>query len=111
MASAVEANLVYYNKWRDVKQHKCELLYSGLISGVPPALLVPSDAPNTTEWVVPCVNSTNPKLEPRDLSQWFSAIETIVGCRPKRVTAAIVASDGTVVYYFVFDGIMVPTQD
>lgn len=101
MSQAVVENLSYYNNWTDVDTVRCQLPH-GLIQGSPP------DSPHATAWVVPCVSGD---LSPSDISLWFAAVESASSERPSRVTAAIIASDGTIVYYHVYDGVTVPSID
>ena len=51
------------------------------------------------------------KLSVKEINQWFKIIKTTIGYRPKRIIIAIINDDGTIVYYFIHDGITKPRQN
>lgn len=104
----VTTNLVHYNSWTEVKPHSFS---SGtILTGFPPSKLDSSDEDNVKEWVVPTSMVSNSELSLSEIDGWFEAI-ALVESRPKRVTIAMVNDDGTVVYYFIHDGVVKPRQN
>jgi tRNA-splicing endonuclease subunit Sen15 len=102
----VKTNLVHYNLWTSVKVHD----RLKVLSGVPPLKLDLDDPDEMREWVIP--KSMNDKqLQLTEIESWFSKLEHEVKVRPKRVTIALVNDDGTIVYYFIHDGIVKPRQN
>lgn len=108
LSQQVHTNLVHYNKWSDVQFHGME---SGVIvSGIPPTKLDSRDAPNSREWVVPRSYLEKPELSVDEINTWFVEL-TKLGSRPLRITIGIVSDDGTIVYYFIYDGVVKPPQN
>lgn len=104
----VTTNLVHYNSWTEVHEH---VLESGtILSGVPPSKLDLSDEGNAREWVIPRSIASRPELSLMEIEGWFEALGKLDE-RPKRVTIAMVNDDGTVVYYFIHDGVVKPRQN
>ena len=56
-------------------------------------------------------NQDQLKLTVGEINHWFKIIKTIIGYRPKRIIIAIINDDGTIVYYFIHDGITKPRQN
>lgn len=103
----VQTNLVHYNKWTDVDAVVCgEYTF---LKGNPPEKLDERDTPGQPEWVVPLA-MTDQNVSTSEIDKWFCNI-ALVAARPARVTLALVNTDGTVVYYFVHDGIVKPRQN
>lgn len=106
LVDQVVTNLVHYNLWTSVEKHGENL---NVLSGVPPARLAEHDSPNQREWVVPRLMEQK-HLTLEEIEAWFAQIEGL-GSRPKRLTIGLVNDDGTVVYYFVHDGVVKPRQN
>lgn len=104
----VITNLVHYNSWTEVQAHVLES--STILSGVPPSKLDLSDEDNAREWIIPSSIALKPELSLEEIEGWFEAIRKL-NERPKRVTIAMVNDDGTVVYYFIHDGVVKPRQN
>lgn len=105
MLDQLKTNLVHYNNWSQVTDH------AGLfVSGLPPAKLDARDEDNRREWVVPRSNQ-QPQLSVREIDQWFVKVAEESGTRPERIAVGILNDDGTVVYYFIHDGVVVPPQN
>lgn len=100
-------NLVHYNLWHDVNFHKLDGVQ--ILSGIPPNHLVEHDLDNQVEWVVPQTMDT-PSVSMDTIGEWFDKVAEHSN-RPKRITMAIVNDDGTIVYYFVHDGVIKPRQN
>lgn len=106
-AQQVKTNLVHYNLWQNVEVHSLDGIH--ILCGIPPARLDQNDEENQKEWVVP--ESMNHDSVSMDvIGGWFDRIAHVT-TRPKRVTMAVVNDDGTVVYYFVHDGVVKPRQN
>ncbi|GEQ69594.1 hypothetical protein JCM33374_g3266 [Metschnikowia sp. JCM 33374] len=108
VATEVETNLVHYTLWTDVKV----ILRGGpfsLLRGQPPSKLADQDPENQKEWVIPKPMHES-KCSMAEIESWFEYVASI-DVRPKRITLAIVNDDGTVVYYFVHDGVIKPRQN
>ncbi|EGW34976.1 uncharacterized protein SPAPADRAFT_58100 [Spathaspora passalidarum NRRL Y-27907] len=107
LAEQVKINLTHYNQWSDVVIHAVsnELF---AISGKPPQKL--DDKEIDVEWIVPKTNS-NSKLSVDEINQWFKRIAEIHGNPPQRIAIAVVNDDGTIVYYFIHEGIVKPRQN
>ncbi|OBA22394.1 hypothetical protein METBIDRAFT_39931 [Metschnikowia bicuspidata var. bicuspidata NRRL YB-4993] len=107
LAAQVEKNLVHYNLWTDVRVFRKDDRFA-VLQGQPPSKLAENDAMQP-EWVVP-KSMNDVKCSMAEIAAWFDYVATISE-RPKRVTMAIVQDDGTVVYYFVHDGVTAPRQN
>lgn len=108
LAQRVHTNLVHYNQWNDVA---IELTLMGpVLRGTPPDKLDGRDDLILQEWVVP-KQVTDQTVSVTQINQWFEAIATVAKLRPARVTMAIEGADGTIVYYFVHDGVTKPRQN
>lgn len=108
LAAQVETNLVHYNLWTDVKVFRRDGPFS-VLQGQPPSKLGEQDAEAQPEWVVP-KSMQDSRASVAEIASWFDYVATL-GARPKRITMAIVNDDGTVVYYFVHDGVAKPRQN
>lgn len=107
VADVVATNLTHYNLWNKVEKTACDNVE--FLCGVPPKKLADQDEADQLEWVVP------KRMEDRsctmaEVDSWFAAVERLAQ-RPKRVSLALVNDDGTVVYYFVHDGVVKPRQN
>jgi tRNA-splicing endonuclease subunit Sen15 len=111
LATHVHTNLVHYNLWTNVQIHNVSTNDVVVLSGTPATKLRPDDADGLTEWVVARSLVPDYSVTTAQINQWFSAIEELNGTRPSRVTIAIVNDDGTVVYYFIHDGVVKPRQN
>lgn len=107
LANTVAHNLKYQHSWNDVEVVKVGDWH--LCKGTPPKLLHPEDAEKTVEYVLP--SRTEGKWTVSQWSQVFSAINEVNGTPCKRVIMAMATSDGTVVYYFVNNGIVRPRKN
>lgn len=107
LPQTVKTNLVHYNQWTDVEEVACG--ESILLCGFPPDKLDERDPPSKKEWVVPR-SMADLLVTNKQIQQWFVDI-ALVEARPSRVTLALVNGDGTVVFYFVHDGIVKPRQN
>lgn len=113
LVSQVRLNLIHYNLWTDVVSHEIiqdDQIPIKILSGIPPQKLDSLDPEKLREWVIPRLLS-HPKLSAVTIRSWFAGIQEITEMPPKRVTAGILHDDGTVVYYFVHDGIVKPRQN
>lgn len=113
LASQVELNLIHYNLWTEVSSHEITQQNDQsitILSGIPPQKLDSADPQNLREWVIPRLLS-QAKVTTSAINNWFQEIEKITQSRPKRVTTGILHDDGTVVYYFIHDGIVKPRQN
>lgn len=111
LADTVKTNLIHYNQWTTVTDlhistDKGPLV---LLRGKPPVVL-PSTEEIGLEWVVPILMLAK-KTSAAEIELWFQGIALESGNRPKRITMAMVNDDGTVVYYFVHDGVVKPRQN
>ena len=107
LAAQVETNLVHYTLWTNVQVFRNNGL--AILRGLPPSKLADLDPENLQEWVVPKAMH-EAKCSMGEISLWFDRVAEI-DLRPKRITLAIVNDDGTVVYYFVHDGVTKPRQN
>lgn len=108
--SQVSINLQHFHLWTDVackpiKTSNDKILC--VINGIPPNEL-PGGEAHTKEWILPVTIST--KITLHHLDEVFSSIESLCNTRPKRILIGIVHTDGTVVYYFIHDGIVKPRR-
>lgn len=108
LAQRVHTNLVHYNQWLDVSIEPTSM--GPILRGTPPTKLDTRDDHILQEWVVPRL-VTEETISVQQINQWFEAIASIAQARPARVTLAIEGADGTVVYYFVHDGVTKPRQN
>ncbi|CUM63082.1 uncharacterized protein PRCAT00000647001 [Priceomyces carsonii] len=109
----VQQNLVHYNLWSDVRFHDvdCAGGVTSILSGRPPTKLVALDNVDV-EWVIPRLITHNRDLDVGTISSWFDRIATLPHQkRPQRITLGLLNDDGTVVYYFIHDGIVKPRQN
>lgn len=106
LAQQVCTHLVHYNLWTGV----AEQLTNGhvLLCGYPPYKLDEQDGANEKEWVVPCSMDADVTLD--TVEEWFKCAAAN-GPRPRRLTLALANDDGSVVYYFVHDGVARPRQN
>lgn len=103
----VRTHLVHYNLWTDVTEHSANGLV--VLSGRPPHKLDEQDGSEQREWVVPCsMNEAEVTLE--QIDAWFECAAA-GAARPRRMTVAVANDDGTIVYYFVHDGVAKPRQN
>lgn len=106
-AQHVKTNLIHYNLWTTVSTHTTGVLT--LLSGKPPQKLNINDQENQLEWVMPI--KYNIDITISQINSWFESIEILCSSRPKRVTVGIINDDGTIVYYFIHDGVVKPRQN
>lgn len=106
VADQVLTNLVHYNLWTGVAKHNARV---PLLSGTPPKKLHELDAADQVEWVVP-ITMEQQLCSMDDIELWFAAVAELAG-RPKRLSLGLLNDDGTVVYYFVHDGVVKPRQN
>lgn len=106
----VKLNLIHYNLWNEVNIHENDG-YSYL-SGKPREKLINTDNEIKKEWIIPKLLKDS-KLSVQEINKWFNKIENDQGegKRPERLIIGIVNDDGTVVYYFIHDGIVKPRQN
>lgn len=102
----VKANLIHYNHWTSIKVHEG----LNVLSGVPPLKLDLDDPDEMREWVIP-KSMDDKQLRLTEIESWFARIAQEATLRPKRVTIGLVNDDGTIVYYFIHDGIVKPRQN
>ncbi|ABN67814.2 predicted protein [Scheffersomyces stipitis CBS 6054] len=110
LGEQVHTNLVHYNLWTGVRLHDVDGDVT-FVSGIPPSKLSSSDSKNQKEWVVPRSLIQNSSISVSEIANWFSAIARLDQQRPRRVTIGIVNDDGTIVYYFIHDGVVEPRQN
>lgn len=103
----VRTHLVHYNLWTDVAEHAANGLV--MLSGYPPYSLDELDNAHQKEWVVPC-SMDEAEVSLDQIDRWF-AVAAGAGARPRRMTVAMANDDGTIVYYFVHDGVAKPRQN
>ncbi|KAK6456277.1 tRNA-splicing endonuclease subunit Sen15 [Scheffersomyces xylosifermentans] len=110
LANQVQTNLIHYNFWTKVKIHD---INNGLkaVIGLPPSKLDSNDEEDQPEWVIPRSLVSNSSISVKEINEWFTGIAILEEKRPKRITIGIVNDDGTVVYYFIHDGIVKPRQN
>ncbi|EMG46893.1 SEN15 tRNA-splicing endonuclease subunit SEN15 [Candida maltosa Xu316] len=103
----VRLNLIHYNLWTNVEKYESE----NILSGLPKEKLTNTDVDITKEWIIPRT-LTDSKLSVLQINSFFKTITKLNNeVRPKRIILGIVNDDGTVVYYFVHDGITKPRQN
>lgn len=107
LSERVCTHLVHYNLWTEVTQHEANGLV--VLSGYPPYKLDELDDARQKEWVVPC-SMDEAELSLDQIDAWFE-FATDRGARPRRMTVAMANDDGTIVYYFVHDGVAKPRQN
>lgn len=107
LSQTVQTNLIHYNSWTGVDVVTTS--NQSFLCGYPPAKLDERDPPNRKEWVVPR-SMANHLVTTKEIQLWFDSIAKS-DWRPSRVTLALVNGDGTVVYYFVHDGVVKPRQN
>lgn len=107
LAEQVATNLTHYTLWHGVEIVQGDK--NTFLCGFPPSKLTFTDAPDKKEWVVP-TDLRNKNVTMDKIEEWFHEI-SMLESRPDRVTLAIVNDDGTVVYYFVHDGVVKPRQN
>lgn len=108
--SQVVINLQHFHLWSNVGSEPIRTSnkeITHVIKGVPPKEL-PGGETDTAEWILPIDIST--KITLCHLDEAFSGIKSLCSTRPKRILIAIVNTDGTVVYYFIHDGIVKPRR-
>lgn len=105
LAKVVQTNLVHYNLWADVEVVQLGALVA-LRGSAPNAL---PGATTNFEYVVPVAMASG-KTSMAEMDSWFAALGQYA-TRPPRVVLALVNDDGTVVYYFVSDGVSKPRQN
>ncbi|ODV80377.1 uncharacterized protein CANTADRAFT_65315 [Suhomyces tanzawaensis NRRL Y-17324] len=109
LAHQVLVNLVHYNNWTSVESHTL-LLELTILCGVPPATQTPDSL--GLEWVIPRSIKQDPNISAHEINGWFQQITQLSSSkRPTRITIAIVNDDGTIVYYFIHDGVVKPRQN
>lgn len=106
-AQYVKTNLIHYNLWSIVTTHS--IGEHTLVSGKPPKKLNIHDDDEQIEWIVPI--EYNHDITVKQINSWFESIEELSTVRPKRVTVGVINDDGTVVYYFIHDGVVKPRQN
>lgn len=114
LSEQVKTNLSHYNLWTDVREHSIKDLSLEILSGIPPSKLDSNDIENQREWIIPKLMSHKANLTLKEINSWFVSISNLVesnNSRPKRVTIGLVNDDGTVVYYFIHDGVVKPRQN
>ncbi|RCK60745.1 tRNA-splicing endonuclease subunit SEN15 [Candida viswanathii] len=105
----VRLNLIHYNLWNNVTAHAHGP--HAYLSGHPREKLVSTDPDEIRkEWIVPRLLKDE-KLSVQEINEWFETIEKDEGARPARLIIGIINDDGTVVYYFIHDGIVKPRQN
>lgn len=111
LVETVRTNLIHYNQWNTVSYFTISTDKGPvcILQGTPSAVL-PSSDKIEPEWVVP-VLMLSKKTSGTEIAQWFKGIASETGTRPKRITMAMVNDDGTVLYYFVHDGVVKPRQN
>lgn len=106
----VRTNLIHYNLWTDVAIHNLgQLGTTRLLAGTPPNRLAEHDEDSQLEWVV-ATSMEKESVSMATIESWFDAVARVAP-RPKRITMAAVNDDGTVVFYFVHDGVIKPRQN
>ncbi|CAI5757604.1 unnamed protein product [Candida verbasci] len=103
-----KTNLIHYNLWNNVKIHN-----DLIISGIPSTKLVSTDDSNQIEWIM-CIDKLGfgKELSIKIINSWFKQVQSLNNnFRPSRITIGIMNDDGTIVYYFVYDGITKPRQN
>ncbi|ODQ78241.1 hypothetical protein BABINDRAFT_9464 [Babjeviella inositovora NRRL Y-12698] len=112
LAEIVATNLVHYNLWTAVED--VVLSSRTVLCGAPPPTSVIATDSSTVlsdqEYVLPLLVSE--KLTLATLDGIFREIaERRAGVRPEKVIGGILNTDGTVVYYFIWDGVAKPRKN
>lgn len=112
--SLVKDNLSYFQYWTDVQLEDKILPWKGtglrLVSGTPPNKLSNDDPEIQKEYILP-VNMTQHKEEFITLECLDLVFEKLCDKDTKRIILGIVNSDGTIVYYFIYNGIHKPKKN
>lgn len=112
--SLVKDNLSYFQYWTDVQLEDKILPWKGtdlrLVSGIPPNKLSNDDPEIQKEYILP-VNMTQHKEEFITLECLDLVFEKLCDKDTKRIILGIVNSDGTIVYYFIYNGIHKPKKN
>lgn len=117
IVTLVRNNLLHYQLWNEVHVSDETLLWKDrkikLISGKPPSKLSNDDENEgviNTEYVLP-VEMSQYKVGYLTLECLDTVFNMLCDPAAKRLTLAIVNSDGTVVFYFVYKGIHKPKRN
>ncbi|ODV96196.1 hypothetical protein PACTADRAFT_49586 [Pachysolen tannophilus NRRL Y-2460] len=121
LTKQVKTNLEYYNLWSDLKVYNFDNDSIQLLNGKPLEKLQPSESisndktrseqeqqGNDREWIFPI--GMDEKLTMSQTDFVFDCIRLVENERPKRIIAGMVNNDGTIVYYFIHDGIVRPRK-
>lgn len=104
----VKQNLVFYNLWTDV--HEISLSTETVLKGTPNNKLLGDEVEEGQPEIVLPVQ-IDEAVSPRRLNSVFEELQLQHGVRPKRLVLGIVNDEGTVVYYFVHDGVAKPKKN
>lgn len=107
MAEQIRTNLVHQHLWTDVEIHVTKL--TDLVHGTPPKTLHPDDTEIRSEWLVPARSNDDWTIKQWD--ECFRAAEGVAGKDVDRMLMAIVDNDSTIVYYFVYKGLVKPRKN
>ncbi|KAG5355863.1 tRNA-splicing endonuclease subunit SEN15 [Yarrowia sp. B02] len=107
LAEQIKTNLVHQHLWTDVVIHNTAL--TDLVHGTPPKTLHPDDPEIRSEWLVPARSNDDWTIKQWD--ECFKAAEGVAGKDVDRMLMAIVDNDSTIVYYFVYKGLVKPRKN
>ncbi|CDK24402.1 unnamed protein product [Kuraishia capsulata CBS 1993] len=122
----IAQNLVHFHLWTSIQtfpKSSAKGTPHGVVRGVPPKKLSETtsisstgetessttdkpDGDTSEEWVLPL--SISDKLTVENIEQIFESIRSVGSYRPKRIIAGLLDDDGSVVYYFIHDGLVKP---
>ncbi|CCK71454.1 Sen15p KNAG_0H00380 [Huiozyma naganishii CBS 8797] len=113
----VEKSLIHLQLWKDVVVEDKLVVWKGvpvrLLTGCPPHVLSHDEKPADgigREYILP-VNMTQYKEEQVTLAFLDIVFSELCAKDTKRIILAIVNTDGTVVFYFVYNGVHKPKRN
>jgi tRNA-splicing endonuclease subunit Sen15 len=113
LAKQVINNLNHHHLWTNLSSFPIRTTESELeiCRGMPPEKLHPDDTQLSEEYILPV--RTEQKWTVRQWKEVFEGIRTATQSEsvPRRVVMAMVTNDGTVVYYFINNGLVKPRKN
>lgn len=106
LADQIQTNLTHFHLWNDLSQIDVETDRGTvkIVKGTPPEKLLSEDTEAKEEYILP--SATEDKWTIRQWNQVFTKLNN-----PKRMLMAMVTNDGTIVYYFVNNGLAKPKKN